>query len=515
MQSIDQPPTLKGDGTCTAPAPQMFIIDKDSGNCTVPEGVAVLQPQEMPYEDRSRIVCVNLPESLQQIDDKAFYDFKSLQTIHIPNGVTRIGKLAFKNCVKLKSVKLPDSLEEIDDQAFCACGSLQYLHMPTGVRRIGKWAFYLCRKLKSVRLPPSLQEMDVCAFGCCNEIKSIIVPEGVTKLGKSAFHQCQKLHTVKLPETLRVIDEETFDKCSSLQTVIIPQTLTEIKNRAFADCFILRLICLPKDNITVHKRAFVNCNELKRQRRVPGAKRASLLQVRFDNLPLHQHCYSPNGVPLSVIASYMDRGQFGVGLDIRLIATDNMELTPLQVLCSNPCATPDMIKKLIAKNWIAAMPNSKTKMSAKCLYLICKSVISHKEFQSFHSIEFQRATSTTALLEAGAQYNVSPIAISLLKPGARYSVCDMINMGLEYDVMDVLLALNGVRPELLRYDEAGICLEEELKKRNEDSGLYPFMSAALSHNCALENVYKMALKSFPALKKNQTHGEKRKRKDQG
>lgn len=64
-----------------------------------------------------------------------------LQSVVIPEGVTRIETLAFGYCRNLTSVTLPDTLQTIADRAFLQCVSLTGVIIPASVTSIGDYAF--------------------------------------------------------------------------------------------------------------------------------------------------------------------------------------------------------------------------------------------------------------------------------------------------------------------------------------------------------------------------------------
>ncbi|MBP5562482.1 MAG: leucine-rich repeat domain-containing protein [Bacteroidales bacterium] len=73
-----------------------YIIDS-VGNATV---VPPLWPGFDETND-TLLASVTLPSSLEQIDDRAFYKCKSLQSLSFPDGLTSIGEQAFYRCTGL------------------------------------------------------------------------------------------------------------------------------------------------------------------------------------------------------------------------------------------------------------------------------------------------------------------------------------------------------------------------------------------------------------------------------
>ena len=63
-------------------------------------------------------------EETEVICDGAFRYCKSLQSVTIPNSVTKIGDKAFEKCVSLQSITIPNSVKSIGNSAFLFCTHL-------------------------------------------------------------------------------------------------------------------------------------------------------------------------------------------------------------------------------------------------------------------------------------------------------------------------------------------------------------------------------------------------------
>ncbi len=68
-----------------------------------------------------------IPNSVNAIGERAFYECKSLTTINIPNSVNAIGKWAFNGCRSLKKIKL-----DVTDPASITLGSDVFYGVPRG-----------------------------------------------------------------------------------------------------------------------------------------------------------------------------------------------------------------------------------------------------------------------------------------------------------------------------------------------------------------------------------------------
>ena len=69
------------------------------------------------------IKSIILSHGLTEIEEDVFYDCRNLETVVLPETVTKIGPLAFAES-GLNSIILPDGLAEIGKDAFRGCRNL-------------------------------------------------------------------------------------------------------------------------------------------------------------------------------------------------------------------------------------------------------------------------------------------------------------------------------------------------------------------------------------------------------
>lgn len=140
------------------------------------------------------------------IGDEAFWSC-GLQSVVIPEGVTKIGTRAFGSNSWLTEVNLPSSVTFIGPRAFESCANLTKVNIPEGVTTIYSYTFSYCYNLTTITLPESVTEISGAAFGNCPALTSINIPQSVTRIGMAAFHDCPCLKDVycyaaQVPETV-------------------------------------------------------------------------------------------------------------------------------------------------------------------------------------------------------------------------------------------------------------------------------------------------------------------------
>lgn len=216
----------------------------------------------------SNITSIEVPESVQEIGFRAFYNANKLNYLKLPfiggsrtensymlylfggsittsNDTTRvtnsnlvpasletidyygadnIPNYAFYACKGLKNVTYGDEITEIGDYAF-SLTALEEFVLGSGVTTLGDFAFANISSLEgSVVVPGRITHMGKGCFGHNRNITSVTIEEGVTEIGYGAFisysemdsstgttYYYSSLTEINIPASVTFIDRLAFD----------------------------------------------------------------------------------------------------------------------------------------------------------------------------------------------------------------------------------------------------------------------------------------------------------------
>ena len=234
---------VTGIGTCT---------DTEIVIPAMYDSKAVTQIGDSAFYNNTNIIRVKIPESVTTIGDFAFNRcwrlsditvnennsaFKDIEGnlyskdgttlvyyaqgknntfFTIPNGVENIGPRAFYNEDSLTKIIIPDTVISIGDRAFLGC-CLTKVIIPDSVENIGYRAFYCSYNLTSVTIGKGVENIGELAFAECNSLTSVVINDGVTSIGGWGFAACRGLTSIGIPDSVITIGDSAFADCSSLK----------------------------------------------------------------------------------------------------------------------------------------------------------------------------------------------------------------------------------------------------------------------------------------------------------
>ena len=156
----------------------------------------------------------------------AFPHQSDAESCVIPEGVTRIGRLAFYRSHNLKQVVFPDGLLEIGYKAFLSCNHLTAIDLPDSVIRLEESAFGGNSDVQSLRLSAGLTEIAGNFDGL--GVSELEIPDGVVSIEES-FTSLPNLTEAILPGSVKTVGARSFTFCKKLASITLPAGVEEIR----------------------------------------------------------------------------------------------------------------------------------------------------------------------------------------------------------------------------------------------------------------------------------------------
>lgn len=206
----------------------------------------------------------NAPEGIGAVLYTAGIDFMSdmkivpqrcfaesnINSVIIPDNVTKIEQYAFESCRSLTSISIGNGVTKIEENAF---GRLANPKMNVYITDIASWCkiSFVTSSSNPIRNKGNLYLNGVL-------VTNLVIPNNVTSIGKYAFCNCSNLTSVTIGNSVTSIGKHAFSYCWSLTSVMIPDSVIDIGAYAFYDCDSLKSVVIPNSVTSIREGAFDN-----------------------------------------------------------------------------------------------------------------------------------------------------------------------------------------------------------------------------------------------------------------
>ena len=192
---------------------------------------------------------INIPNTVKEINEYAFYDCIYQEKLNIPSETVTIPYGIFKFLSGLSFIDV-----DVNSACFTSIDGVLY---DKSVSEL-----IACPRLKDeITIPDGIQTISPFAFYSCQNLRVINMPNSITMLGEAGFWGCNSLTDINFSDNITFIDDNAFWECTSLTSMLLPKSIAGIGDNAFTGCTNLTKIYINREEPPfIEKRTFYRTN---------------------------------------------------------------------------------------------------------------------------------------------------------------------------------------------------------------------------------------------------------------
>ncbi len=179
--------TVSGSGEMqayAAGANPVIELRKQIKTIVIGDGITYISNRA--FKGMTGTTSVIFGKDIKSIGYEAFMSCLNLTTVELNEGLTSIGSLAFYG-TDIDNVELPSTLETINNRAFKNCEKLTYIAIPDSVTYIGYEVFMGCTSLTGFKWSANVSYINSMMFNGCTSLKEVTIPSTVWSIRSNAF----------------------------------------------------------------------------------------------------------------------------------------------------------------------------------------------------------------------------------------------------------------------------------------------------------------------------------------
>ena len=260
-------------GAPLAQGSRLFLNGMPVAELEIPEGVTSIG--KFAFKGYSGLTHVTIPQSVNNIEGNAFSFCHNMVKFDVAAGnrffksengllLTKDGKILLSVPSGREEVRIPQGVESIAGSAFAGCSKIVEVKVPKGVKSIGWHSFDGCKNLAKIELPEGLECLGRFdrAFCNCIMLDNVTIPGSVKEIGANAFFSCRQLKNVTIQNGApKVIQSGAFAE-TGIAKIVIPESVTKVADGAFRNCKSLQSVTIPEGLTDIAENAFEGCVKL-------------------------------------------------------------------------------------------------------------------------------------------------------------------------------------------------------------------------------------------------------------
>lgn len=173
-----------------------------------PQGIRRIGSRAFSSSSNRAYTQIRVSEGVREIGANAFRGI-SIKQIVLPSTVQTLAEESIAFCTDLRSVEIVgvgefDGLLVLGDTLIAAFGDKECYVVPEGVKRIGKLAFSTALNCtQSIRLPDTLEYIGSHAFSFLPYVERLRIPQSVREIEMRAFEFWRENQTLEMPSRFR------------------------------------------------------------------------------------------------------------------------------------------------------------------------------------------------------------------------------------------------------------------------------------------------------------------------
>lgn len=208
-----------------------------SEHIILPEGIKEIGANAFSTSEKKEcLVCLEIPEGVTRIGERAFFGLTNLCEIVIPSSVCSFGAEALEGTAWIKKQREQDNYVSVNGVLISAFydSFVMKAELPEDIYRIAPYAFYQ-NDVRSIVIPNNVKQIDKYAFTEVGVTEITFPNREDVEFCNPVLFRCKNLKELTISEKIGKIDAYFVKDCLSLTMVYLKNPKTSVSKKAFPE----------------------------------------------------------------------------------------------------------------------------------------------------------------------------------------------------------------------------------------------------------------------------------------